>query len=209
MAKNVRPPAYREQEVEAHVRAKFREDLPKVFKRVLAEAVLLVRRTRWGGASPATVQDRAEELAQEAVCRVLLGTRDWDPTRVPDLHYFLLGVMRSIVSHAAEREGDRPAQVETGDTDADVAARGLARGGMSPSPEERPLSDEEVDDRVNQLLDAAGNDPVLEKVVSAVVGGCAKADEVVAETGLEPEQVYGALRKLRRRIASARRRAHS
>jgi len=153
----------------------------------------------------------AEELAQEAVVRVLDGDRTWDPTKV-DLVFFLKEVMRSILnadlkSPAAAKDslnGDQANESGTAGSGADERLgvlddrdRGLAR-----SAEQQLLESEKCAAIVDRALDAAGTDPVLGKLVNAIVEGCSKSAEIAQATGLSVDQVYEATRKLRRRLSA-------
>ena len=189
----------------------FKEQLPRVYRQVLARAVVLVQRHPLYARGSNSMGKAAEELAQEAVVRVLDGDRTWDPTKV-ELVFFLKEVMRSILnadlkSPAAAKDslnGDQANESGTAGSGADERLgvlddrdRGLAR-----SAEQQLLESERCAAIVDRALDAAGTDPVLGKLVNAIVEGCSKSAEIAQATGLSVDQVYEATRKLRRRLSA-------
>lgn len=161
----------------------------------------MVRRTRWGGATIATVNAKAQRLVHEAITRTLEGKRTWDPERVPDLHYFLKEAVRSILSAELEspRSDDLPLEKVPG-LENDPAV--LELGGTSV--EEQMIEHEANAGFIDEVLAAAADDPILEKVVNAIIDGGYKSAEIAEATGLDVKVVYQATRKLRRRMESAR-----
>ena len=76
----------------------FKNELPRVYKQVLAGAVRIVRAKRRGVDSVLPEGQEAADLVHEAVEKVLSGERQWDPVSVPDLQVYLTGVVRSGVA---------------------------------------------------------------------------------------------------------------
>jgi DNA-directed RNA polymerase specialized sigma24 family protein len=142
----------------------------------------------------------AQDLVQEAVLRVVRGSRTWDPVRVPDLDFFLGGVMRSIVSDinkSPERLGTSlDSKIERTEWDASNDASYDAETSM--------ISEQEANSRIDAILSVAADDPILSKVVEAFLSGCGKAADVAQQTGLPATEVYVALKKLRRRLGKRR-----
>lgn len=189
-------------------RALFVQVLPSVYPAVLTRAVMLVRRRPWFVKRYGSEKEAAEELAQDAVLRTMTGKRTWNPARVPDLDYFLGGVMRSILSAASksptfltEPLSTVPVAQDAGEyTSADETLGTLddrARG--MKDPEMELLDAESCSMLVDRALDAAGDDASAAKVVGAVVDGCQKVAEIADATGLTAEKVYSATRKIRGR----------
>lgn len=188
--------------MDTKVQARLNASLPEVYRRVLARAVLVVRRTGWKRQTH-TVADAAEELAQEAIVRTLEGKRQWDPSRVPDLESYLYWVMRSIVHAAAQSPGSRVAFF---DDEQETSLESLSESTQdAATPEATCLLAEEVALREKAIWDAAGDDPILLKLVEAVMDGCGKPAEIADKTGWPPKVVYEAMRKLRRRVEVKRR----
>jgi DNA-directed RNA polymerase specialized sigma24 family protein len=195
--------------VDGKTRAHFVKVLPTAYPAVLARAVTLVRRRRWFLKRYGSEKEAAEELAQDAVLRTMSGKRTWDPAKVPDLDYFLSGVMRSILSAARKSPTflTRPLSTVPVAHDSEEASSAdevlgtlddRARGGEDP--EEQLLDNESYSMVVDRALDAAGEDASAAKVVDAVVDGCEKVAEIANTTGLTAEQVYAATRKIRDRV---------
>lgn len=195
--------------MDGKTRALFVNVLPTVYPAVLARAVMLVRRRRWFAKRYGSEREAAEELAQDAVVRTMTGKRTWNPAKVPDLDYFLSGVMRSILSAARKSPTFLTEPLSTvpvaHDCDEGVSADEAlgtlddrARG--MKGPEEELLDAESYSLVVDRALDAAGDDASAAKVVDAVVDGCEKVAEIADTTGLTADQVYSATRKIRDRV---------
>jgi hypothetical protein len=54
------------------------------------------------------------------------------------------------------------------------------------------------------LIDECVDDPVLKKVLDAMLGGSEKAQTIAKETGLDIKEVYKANKRLQRRIITIR-----
>ncbi|WP_176063012.1 hypothetical protein [Anaeromyxobacter diazotrophicus] len=194
--------------MDGKTRAYFVKVLPTVYPTVLARAVMLVRRRRWFVKRYGSEKEAAEELAQDAVLRTMTGKRTWNPAKVPDLDYFLSGVMRSILSAASKsptflteplstvpvaHDGDEASSADEVLGTLDDRARGMK------DPETALLDAEACSMLVDRALDAAGDDASAAKVVDAVVDGCEKVAEIADATGLTAEKIYSATRKIRDR----------
>jgi DNA-directed RNA polymerase specialized sigma24 family protein len=186
-------------------RAKFDKDLHAAYPKALAEVLILLGRTRWAGAPRPSRAAKAEELVNEAITRMLGGTRTWDPTNVPDLHYFLREAVRSMLS--AEFESPT-ADTSSLDRRPEIASDSAA-GHCTVDPQEDLAEQQREQLLVGELLEVAGSDPTLEKVVTALMNGVYKPNDIASATGLGVKTVYQATRKLRRRVEAARERARS
>ncbi len=195
--------------MDGKTRAHFLKVLPTVYPAVLARAAMLVRRRGWFVKRYGSEKEAAEELAQDAVLRTMTGKRTWNPARVPDLDYFLSGVMRSILSAARKSPTFLTEPLSTvpvaHDCDESSPADEVLgtlddRAHGVKNPEEHLLDAESYSMVVDRALDAAGEDAAAAKVVDAVAGGCEKPTEIAEATGLTVEQVYAAIRKIRDRV---------
>lgn len=180
--------------MERAIRDRFDRELPEIHARVLATAVLLVRRTRWRRAKGETVAQLAKDLLQEAVFRTLRPgkTRNWDPRQV-GLEPFLVMTMRSILD-THERS---PA------THGVPLLAEIPRNG-NPGPEDGSITAEACEQIVETALEAASGSHELETIVCAMIDGCEKSQEIADATGIPVERVYVAVRTLRRRLRRAR-----
>jgi hypothetical protein len=190
--------------VDPKIRARFLEDLPRALPLVLAESLRMLRRTRWRRATDETVNAHAQQLVNEAIARTLEDKRAWDPERVPDLHYFLTQVVRSILSsELGSPQSDEIPLENAPNLENDLAAIKFG----SASAEEHLFEHEADGGLVDEVLEAAADDLILGKVVNAIIDGSYKSAEIAETTGLDVKVVYQAMRKLRRRIESARKKA--
>jgi DNA-directed RNA polymerase specialized sigma24 family protein len=197
--------------VDSKARTLFKEQLPRVYRQVLARAVMLVQRHPRYAQGYDSPGKAAEELAQEAVVRVLAGCRTWDPAKV-EITFFLKEVMRSIVdadlkSPASAKDSlDAPeinrSEATTSSADQQLAVLDDRDRGLAKGAEQQLLERERCAAIVDRALEAAGTDAVLVKLVEAIAEGCGKPAETAQATGLSVDQVYEATRKLRRRLSA-------
>jgi DNA-directed RNA polymerase specialized sigma24 family protein len=183
---------------------RFRAEFARVHKRVLAYAVVIVRRKRWTHDGTGLPEGKeAVDLVHEAVELVLNGTRKWNPAKIPDLDVYLYGVMRSQASHLVTGGSSK----ETGEVEAIEAGGALP---MAPRPLTlAPDHGLRCEALVKEAFDAAGTDPVCDKIIEAVLAGCEKAEDIAEEAKLSRDTVYEGLRRLRRRLDTAANRRKS
>jgi hypothetical protein len=85
-------------------------------------------------------------------------------------------------------------------------AEWLARSEATP---EQALLDEESEEQKNKamriLLEECVADQILTKIVGAMMGGCDHCGEIAAAIGIEVKEVYNAMKRLDRRVASVSR----
>lgn len=123
-----------------------------------------------------------EDLAAEAILKVLSGERAWDPRRGPLLPY-LHGVVDSLLSHAAAV------------ADVTRTERGAAADPASESP------DEAASDRVERLREQLrrGPYPALLAVVDAIEAHCdPRPQALAAHLGTTVADINNRLKRLRR-----------
>ncbi len=176
----------------------FKQELPSVYKQVLARAVRIVRAKRQGWDCALPEGQEAADLVQEAVEKVLRGERQWDPISVPDLHVFLTGVVRSLASHLV-----------TGGSSREVTVDGVGEyidhnsdSPLVPTAETVLIEAERCDEIMCEAFAAAGEDAVIQKMLDAIMEGYMKADEIAELSGLSLAEVYEGNRRLHRRMKS-------
>lgn len=174
----------------------FKNELPRVYKQVLAGAVRIVRAKRRGVDSVLPEGQEAADLVHEAVEKVLSAERQWDPVSVPDLQVYLTGVVRSLASHLA-----------TGGSSREVTVDGVGQyidhkdsPPPPPSAETVLIEAERCDEIMSEAFAAAGDDSVLQKMLDAIMAGYVKADEIAEVSGLSLTDVYEGNRRLHRRM---------
>jgi hypothetical protein len=160
-----------------------------------------------------------KSIVSLALERVLSGERRWNPAQQPDFMKFMRDVIDSLINHLARSKDNALLTTlpEEGfqdeicwrpePDDARPGAEWLARSEATP---EQALIDEESEEQKNKairiLLDECVGDHTLSKVVGAMLGGCDHCGEIAAAVGIEVREVYNAMKRLDRRVASVSRR---
>ncbi|NMA26133.1 MAG: hypothetical protein GX934_00010 [Burkholderiales bacterium] len=178
-------------------------------------ALMKVQRLAWvtgGGDNPNLPKGlSAEDLAVEAITRVLEGKRSWNPDKEPDLFKFLCDVVDSLVSHLvnSEEHRERKNQVngdflhdypdcgDPGDgrggrgrvSDFKVAEPGC-EGGASPAERFFCLA-----------IEALSDDQALCRVFELCYDGMDRAADIASSLAIPVGQVYRLKEKMRRRLA--------
>lgn len=154
--------------------------------RLTAYATWKARNLRWRtGLSDALAGGRTpEDLAAEAILKVLTGERGWDPQRGALLPY-LEGVVDSLVSHLADSADNRIQERWSDDYDR------AAEGAPASDPAERI-------ERLRATLQREQQSGLL-ALVDAVDGGCEATPQALAHRlGLSVADVNNRLKRLRR-----------
>jgi DNA-directed RNA polymerase specialized sigma24 family protein len=153
------------------------------------------------------------DVAQQAIKRVLDGSRKWDPNRGPLLPY-LKGVVDSLISHLAESPDNQlQRRVPEGEEDDELWDRSEFRaslndrhdlgdliGARPPNPEQ-PLLDREADDsRVSNLFETVKGSPELEETISAIMQVGPKPVDIAEHLRLAVSEVNNRLKRLRRLV---------
>ena len=160
-----------------------------------------------------------KSIVSLALERVLAGERRWNPAQQPDFMKFMRDVIDSLINHLARskdnallttlpEEGFQDEMSWRAEPDyARPGAEWLARSEATP---EQALLDEEAQEQKNKairiLLDECVADQTLSKIVGAMLGGCEHCGEIAAAVGIEVREVYNAMKRLDRRVASVSRR---
>ena len=176
-------------------------------------AVKKARRYRWR-TETAIGGESAEDLAFEAIEKVLDGDRKWDPQETPDLFHYLTGVVDSLLSHLFKSPARMRVQsfpesedgeifeelLKMADPESDTAKH-LAR--RDPTPEDLLLEkeQEQLEKAVfQQILKSFEGDANLETIFLCIMDGVCKPSDISKATGMDIEDVYQLRRKLNRRI---------
>lgn len=179
--------------LDEETRQDFLDRLASDWEAVHAEALWVAERTGAGPRFEAQLE-RARELANEAVLRVVEGRRAWN--RGVELRTFMGGAMRSIAAADWKR---RQRHDPIADDVPDLPGRR-----PSERLEER-LDQAEAEAVIDEVRDAATGDALCEAVVRAYLqGNCERPRHVAARLGVPEQAVYNAQRKLARRVLAAR-----
>ena len=122
------------------------------------------------------------DVAQQAIKKVLDGSRKWDPSRGPLLPY-LKGVVDSLINHLAESiDNELQRRVPDVEEDDELWDHSEFRvplndrhdlgdlvGARPPNPEQALLERESDDSRVSRLFDAVTGKSQIEETVSAIM----------------------------------------
>jgi hypothetical protein len=156
-----------------------------------------------------------------ALEKVWAGERRWNPELQPDFKKFMRDVIDSLINHLAQAKDNvllrsapqegRPGNEDDLDwhTGSKKAAHTewLARTEATP---EQALLDQESeaknDEAIKALLDECARDQVLTKIVNAMLEGHDQCGEIAEVAGIEVKDVYNAMKRLDRKIASVKRR---
>jgi hypothetical protein len=152
-----------------------------------------------------------------ALEKVLSGERRWNPAQQPDFMKFMRDVIDSLMNHLARGKDnilltpaldeDSEGDWHTGSKKAAHDAEWLARSEATP---EQALIDKESqaqrDEAIRALLEECAGDQVLTNIVNAMLEGYDQCGEIAQVVGIEVKDVYNAMKRLDRKIASVNRR---
>jgi hypothetical protein len=155
-----------------------------------------------------------------ALEKVWSGERRWNPERQLDFKRFMRDVIDSLINHLAQGKDNillrsAPQEGRPGRDDLDwhtgskkaAHTEWLARAETTP---EQALLDQESEAKKNEaikaLLDECASDQVLTKIVNAMLEGHDQCGEIAEAAGIEVKDVYNAMKRLDRKIASVSRR---
>jgi hypothetical protein len=151
--------------------------------------------------------------------KVLSGERCWNPAQQPDFMKFMRDVIDSLMNHLAQGRDnslltpapEQGSEVEldwhTGSTKAAHDTEWLARSEATP---EQAIIDKESqaqkEKAIQALLEECAGDQILTKIVNAMLEGYDHCSEIAEVAGIEVKDVYNAMKRLDRKIASVTRR---
>lgn len=188
-------------------------DWDRISLRLVDYALFKVRRLKWRTGDRESLPEgkTAEDLACEAIEKVLSGDRRWDPDACPDLVEYLKGVVDSLVSHLViseeHRRVRRMPQTEEGQEVEELLK--LANPGAATAkhlvtaqidPETQTIGKMEAERFVGEIFEEIAEDKELELVMDALLRGNVKAREIAAETGIDVGRVYKLREKLDRLV---------
>jgi DNA-directed RNA polymerase specialized sigma24 family protein len=150
------------------------------------------------------------DVAQQAIKRVLDGSRRWDPSRGPLLPY-LKGVVDSLISHLAESPDNQlQRRVPEGEQDDELWDRSEFRaplndrhdlgdliGALPPNPEQALLDKEADDIRVSRLFEAIAGKSEFEETISAIMQVGPKPADIAEHLSLPVSEINNRLKRLR------------
>lgn len=175
--------------MDGRARSRLREaDWADIGIRLTAYAVWKARNYRWrtGEAAVLAAGNTPEDVARDAIVKVLDGTRAWDPARGP-LFPFLQRVVDSLMSHLAA-SSDNAVLERWHDT---VAEPGAAD---SPAGSDRCAV---LIEALRATLEAAGASDLVAVLDAAQVHG-PRPRAIATALGTSVEDIYNRLKRIRR-----------
>ena len=179
-----------------------------------AHALWKARNLRWrtGQTDELAKGKTPEDIAAEAIEKVLKGTRVWDPQAKPDLLGYLKEVVDSDMSHLANSADNarqrRFWENEEGEELQDKAEFEALRhdfGGVvtqQPADPEDTVdrSDEDTEEkRIDQLFDSVSGDKELTEVLEVMLEGETKPQDIAERLKTSVTSIYNHLKRIRRR----------
>jgi DNA-directed RNA polymerase specialized sigma24 family protein len=182
--------------------------------RLAAYARWKARNLRWrtGQTDELAKGKTPEDIAAEAIEKVLNGTRVWDPQAKPDLLEYLKGVVDSDLSHLAVSEDNvrqrRLWENEEGEELRDKAEFEALRHDLSGVVTQQPAnpedaaggSDEDTEEkRIDQLFASVSGDRELTEVLELMLEGETKPQGIAERLQTSVTDIYNRLKRIRRR----------
>lgn len=151
-----------------------------------------------------------EDIACEAIEKVLAGTRDWDPDKYPNLLIHLQWVVKSDMEHLAsslehQTTGRMPEPGDGEEAPADYYE--TIPDPLSLTPEDELIAREKKDleeKLKGELYTMVERDEDLEMLLLCFEEGIDKPEIIAAQTGWDVSKVYTLKRKLLRKARKIR-----
>ena len=159
------------------------------------------RRFYWrtGSSGELPYGEVTESLVSKAFILWLTGRRRWNRAEYDDLQSFLMGVIDSLLSHAASGFDNRSLASDAGQI------------AVLHSTPETVLLDKERSDAADRLLadlvTQTRDDAIAGQIIDAIRNGAATRRAIITATGRTPDEIDNGLKRLRRagaRIANDR-----
>lgn len=159
--------------------------------------------------------ETVDSIVSLALEKTLSGERRWNPKSKPNIQEYLMDVIDSLLSHLATGKDNRlfvtasSAPIDSVESGRTSSSQGhqtesawLARSGISPEDAVSKIEEEKLHERAIELLIlSAQDDPVLVRVIEAILLGNDKADRIASATGMDIREVYNAMKRLDRKAA--------
>jgi hypothetical protein len=158
--------------------------------------------------------ETVESVVSLALEKVLSGERHWDPQSNPNIRKYLMDVIDSLLNHLVTGKENvlfttAPEAPETSGNETTRHRRARVEGSgadwldrQESSPEAGLLwkEEEELNERaLKMLVEESKDDPVLVRVLEAMLSGEDKAGRIADATGIKVRDVYNAMKRLDRK----------
>jgi len=194
MAQGVSP------EVRKKIDEQYTDDL---CKRLVAYAARKIRNRWWRGqlGGPLPGAATAEDIAIDAIDDVYTGQCHWDPDTQPDLYTHLKGRVDTIIANLVRSHDNRMTRTESsfpseGDEGQEIESPLLTVPDSVLSPEDAVIDQEFLLGFIEEI----GDDPMLIKVVEAMLDGHLKRGEIAEHLGISADEMTNIKKRLARRL---------
>lgn len=190
------PPTLSDDDVrsEEDVQLAIEEQLSAIYPRLVEHAISKARRLRSVRGGQLPNGHRAEDAVQIAVTKAWDGERTWNARAYPELIDFLASVVDSVISNLVSQaehkhRGDLPPDWKTVPD-------------PSVSSLDKLADDECADVLARAIEDVTADDDALRDIMTEFMDG-RPPGEIASELSKDPDDVYNAIRKVKRRLAKA------
>jgi DNA-directed RNA polymerase specialized sigma24 family protein len=178
---------------------------------LLSHAVRIAGHLRWRGMSGVSGEDgelvkgvSCQDVVQELIEKTINGSRNWNPDEA-DLIPWLVQQLKSEINHLVETAAHAHERAELDDVStmpSDMPSTlASSTSFYSQDPAQILLTQEEQQEKINALYDAASGSPDLEELLMALLDGCEPKPRYIAEElNRDVKDVNNSIRKLRRHI---------
>src|SRR5689334_18474189 len=170
------------------------EELTKMILRLGHYAIRECNRLRWrtGDSVELPGGETADSIVSLAFEKTLSGERHWDPQLRPDLQAYLMDVIDSLLNHLASGKENTlftvahdVTEIERGGGSSQQRAEWLARVDISPDVRLIKQEEQELHELALKLLwKESESDPILVRILEAILDGNDKPEHIAAATGL-------------------------
>lgn len=187
-------------------------DWGTISRKLLAYTIKKARNLRWRGILG--ISERADELiagvscedvVQLVIIKTIEGIRKWDPDK-GELEPWLIQQVNSEISHLVESRlhknevTDISESVENSEI-VSTATSSPSSGFFPIDPAKIVLKQQEIEEKLSIIYEAADGDPELDAVIMSVLDGCdPKPRYLSAELGVPIKDINNRIRKLARRV---------
>lgn len=193
------------------------EEWRNLLSDLMPYTINLVRKMKWRhGIMPKGYTE--QDVVQDIITKTLTGERSWDPEEI-DLRTFLMGQVRSIVSHLFElKEYKQESHIDSPEDDLDEMIDTATHSGtedMNPysiSPGELLLLSEHKEEReyiakkkIDAILEACGEESDLVEVFEAGYELLEEGQDIRIRylsdyLGISRQEMYNRVKRLKRRM---------
>ena len=140
-----------------------------------------------------------KDIANEALKRVLEGSRKWNTEKCPDILWFLRGTVDSIISKIWKLKCNKHRIFETEKFSNLEVIEQIASDSLNDI-ENREC----FDDRLSQLMSSVEGDEELEDLLLTMADGFLTSDELCRQLEWSKDRFYNAKRRLKRNILKSK-----